>query len=184
MYKLIEWSSNLDLSEFYKKAEQRGFDNNASQSAMVNCFDNERLAKIWILYQNDHAVGSVAAHSLDILGSTSYRICARTCSFAEARPSRALITINRLILEHQNLTAQFFIPAAIDWCGKTSNMYISSHPSNVGTQRLVHNIYCPTLEKHGILTKSIDLEYRGHLQTFWKLNVSNFLTDLAKYPRW
>jgi hypothetical protein len=184
MYKLVPWSADLDLTDFYARAKARGFDNNASESALVHCFRNEPRSQVWILYQDDIAVGSVAAHSLNILGTNAYRICARTCTFAEARPSHALITVNRLIKQHQNLTAQFFIPACIEWCGADADMYISSHPSEVGTQRMVHNVYCPTLVKTGTLERTCELEYRGHLQTFWKLNVPVFLEQLNRYPRW
>lgn len=182
MYKLIPWSANLDLTEFYTDAAVRGFENNASQQAMIDCFKNEQRSQVWILYQDGRAIGSVAAHTLDVFPN-AYRICARTCTFAEAHPRQGLITTRTLIEQHQNLTAQFFIPACIEWCGKDSNMYISSHPSTVGTQRIVHNLYCPTLEKIGVLTNSGDHFYRGHTQTFWKLNVDAFLDQLGKYPR-
>lgn len=184
MYKLVPWSATLDLSEFYTRATERGFVNNASQKAMIDCFAKEERSQVWILYQGEKAVGSVAAHSLPELGANAYRICARTCTLAEARLSHALITINRLIKQHQNLTAQFFIPACIEWCGEDADMYISSHPSEVGTQRMVHNIYCPTLVKTGTLERTCELEYRGHLQTFWKLNVPVFLEQLNSNPRW
>jgi len=182
MYKLIPWTPDLDLADFYTEAGRRGFTNNESQFAMVERIQRERKWAIWILYQNDRAIGSVAAHTLDLLPN-AYRICTRTCTFAEARPSHGLITTRRLIEQHQNLTAQFFIPACIEWCGQDSDMYISSHASAVGTQRIVHNIYCPTLERIGTLSRIGDYMYRGHTQTFWKLNTEVFLNQLTKYPR-
>ena len=184
MYKLVKWSDELDLTKFYKKAEERGFHNNSSKEVMIDCFNNERDYMVWILYMNDEVIGSVAAHSLDILGSNAYRICARTCSFAEARPYKGLLSATKIIREHQNFTAQFFIPAAVEWLGLDKDLYISSHPSDVGTQRIVHNIYCPTLVKTGALEYTCDLEYRGHYQTFWKLNKPVFLNQLSKYHRW
>jgi hypothetical protein len=171
-----------DLTDFYTEAGLRGFDNNSSQQVLVECFKNEQRSQVWILYQNDRAVGSVAAHTLDIL-SNAYRICTRTCTFAEAHPRQGLITVRKLIEQHQNLTAQYFIPACIEWCGADSNMYISSHPSEVGTQRIVHNVYCPTLENIGTLTKAGEIQYRGHMQTFWRLNTLVFLQQLAENPR-
>jgi len=42
MYKIIPWSEDLDLSNFYAEADRRGFVNNASQKAMIDCFRNER----------------------------------------------------------------------------------------------------------------------------------------------
>lgn len=184
MYKLVEYSDSLDLSEFYSKANERGFTNNNSRKSMIEPFKNEREFKAWVLYQDSDIIGSVSCHSLDILGPNSYRICARTCTFAESRPYSSLITVNRLIRQHQNLTDQFFIPAQIEYLGRDKDMFISSHPSDVGTQKMVHNIYCPTLCKLGILDKYCELEYRGHLQTFWKLNVDRFYENLSKYPRW
>lgn len=184
MYKIIPWSTELNLDSFYKKASERGFENNSTEKQLVHCFANERKSQVWILYQNEEPIGSVAAHSLDILGPNSYRICARTCTFTEANPRTSLSTANVIFNQHQNLTAQFFIPTCIDWCGVDSNMYISSNNSPVGTQRLVHRLYCPSLEKIGTLTKTCDMEYRGHLQTFWKLNVETFNEQLNKYPRW
>jgi hypothetical protein len=184
MYKLIPWSQELDLADFYATAAARGFENNSNQSVLVDCFGEYLRSQVWILYQDDKAIGSVAAHSLPLLGPSAYRICARTCSFAEARPSHGLITVKRLIVEHQNLTAQFFIPACIDWCGEDSDMYISSHASEVGTQRSVHKIYCPTLVKSGALDRNGDYEYRSHVQTFWKLNVPVFKKQLNSNYRW
>ena len=37
MYKIVSWSEDLDLTEFYAEAERRGFANNSSQKAMVDC---------------------------------------------------------------------------------------------------------------------------------------------------
>lgn len=182
MYKLIRWTPELDLTDFYLEAGKRGFDNNSNQKMLVDSLSKETRWAVWILYQGDRAVGSVGAHSLPEFGTNAYRICARTCTFAEARPRHGLITTRKLIEQHQNLTAQYFIPANIEWCGVDSDMYISSHPSTVGTQRIVHNVYCPTLEKIGTLSNAGSVFYRGHEQTFWKLNTQVFLNQLKAHP--
>jgi hypothetical protein len=184
MYKLIEWSEDLDLSDFYVEANKRGFYNNSSQKTMVDCFRNEREWKVWILYHNNIACGSVGAHSLDILGHKSYRILARTCAFAEHRPNIGLMSIRKMIKQHQAVVSQLYIPKCIEWIGVDKDMYITSNKSVVGSQRMVHNIYCPELEKIGVFVKHTELEYRGHLQTFWKLDADKFLDDIKKYPRW
>lgn len=183
MFKLIDWSEDLDLDQFYETAEKKGFYNNSSQKALIDCFLNEREKQVWILYYNEKAVGSVAAHSLDILPN-AYRICARTCVFTDQLPFTQLRSLNYTCQQHQNITAQFFIPKCIEWAGRDKNLYITSHPSDIGTQRLVHNIYCPALEKIGTLTKEAEIDYRGHLQTFWKLNVDVFYQQLDRLPRW
>lgn len=177
MYKIIPWTPELDLTEFYAEATRRNFVNNSSQRNMIDCFRNERDWAVWILYYNDLAVGSVAAHSMD----EGYRICARTCAFTDLMPARALRTRNQ-IATHQHVTAQFFMPACIAWAKEP--MYITSHPSDVGTQRLVHNIWGPQLEQTGVLTNAFEKEYRGHKQTFWKLNPAVFLEQLSKVERW
>ena len=58
-YKLVKWTPELDLTEFYKSAEQRGFVNNASQKMLVDTLTREDKWAVWILYYNDRAVGSV-----------------------------------------------------------------------------------------------------------------------------
>ena len=84
MYKIVPWSKDLDLTEFYQQAESRGFKNNSSQQALVDCFNNEKEKQVWILYFNNQPVGSVAAHSFDdVMGPDSYRIAARTCVFTD-----------------------------------------------------------------------------------------------------
>jgi hypothetical protein len=90
MHKLKEWDPSLDLTEFYSEATRRGFVNNSSQKAMIDCFRNEKEWSVWILYDNDRAIGSVAAHSFDdVMGPNSYRILTRVCTFAESRPSKS-----------------------------------------------------------------------------------------------
>ena len=186
MYKLIPWTKDLDLSDFYNEALRREFHNNSSEKLMINCFDNEKHKQVWILYYNNQAVGSVGAHSLPELGSNAYRIAARTCTFTDKLPGtygNGLHTITD-ITTLQNPTAQFFLPACIDWAPKSADLYITSFNGAVGTQRLIHKIACPALEKISILTKACDIEYRGHLQTFWKLNVDLFNKQLSRYTRW
>ena len=183
MYSLVKWSPDLDLTEFYAEADRRGFVNNASRQMLIDSLTKEREWCVWILYYNNMAVGSVGAHSLPELGPNAYRICTRTCVFTDLLPYHQLRALTYTIKQHQNITAQFFIPACIEWA-KDADLYISSHPSDVGTQRLVHKIYCPALVETGALERTCELEYRGHLQTFWKLNVDVFNQQLNQLPRW
>lgn len=175
MYNIIRWTSELNLDKFYREAEKRGFVNNANQKAMVDCFNKEADWAVWILYYNHTPVGSVAAHTIE----EGFRICARTCVLSDLLPLNTLRTRNQ-IATHNHVTAQFFMPVCIEWVAGRGDMYITSHPSEVGTQRLVHNIWGPTLEKTGVLIKSFEKEYRGHIQTFWKVNPDIFLEQLEK----
>lgn len=184
MYKIVPWSSELDLTEFYASAAARGFENNASQRMLVDCFNNEREKQVWILYYNDVAVGSVAAHSFDnIMGEASYRIAARTCVFSDMLPLRSLRTRNEIVT-HQHVTSQFLIPACIAWAPAVSNLYITTNENDAGTQKLVHRIFAPAMEKTGQLKRIKDVEYRGTQQTVWQLFPEIFLKELEKHPRW
>ena len=187
MFKLIEWNSNLDLTEFYNEAERRGFYNNSSREKLVDCFNNEGEKQIWILYYNDAPIGSVAAHSFeDVMGPNSYRIAARTCVFTDkikGAYGTSLRTKN-VIIHNQNPTAQFLIPVCIEWAPKNSKLYITSNESTTGTQRKVHNIFGPLMEKQGMMKQIKKIFYRGHEQIVWELFPDKFYEVLNKYPRW
>lgn len=183
MYKVIPWSADLDLTEFYATASARGFVNNASQKMLVDCFNNEREKQVWILYYNKIPVGSVAAHSFDEMGPNSYRIAARTCVFTDLLPLNTLRTANQIVT-HQHVTSQFLIPTCIEWAPKGSNLYITSNENDAGTQRLVHRIFGPAMEKSGQMKRVKDLFYRGTTQTIWQLLPDRFYEELGKYSRW
>ena len=183
MYKIIPWSEDLDLTEFYAEAEQRGFANNASQQVMIDCFRNEPEWAAWILYQDNKAIGSVVAHSFNEMGLDCYRVLARTCTFGTARPTDGLITPKRLIAEHQNLTDQFLLPVCLEWT-KGKRVFATSNESIVASQRLVHRHYFPTLAKLGIVERVCEMNYRSTDQTVWRIYPDKFLDNLELYPRW
>lgn len=185
MHNLIEWNDNLDLTEFYAEAGRRGFVNNSSQKNMIDCFRNEREWNAWILYEDNRAIGSVAAHSFDnVMGSNTYRVLTRVCTFAESRRGKGLITPKRLIAEHQNLTDQFLLPQCIEWVAGRGSIFATSNESKEASQRLVHRYYFPTLEKIGIAKKIKDVNYRNIDQTVWEIYPDRFLENLECYPRW
>jgi hypothetical protein len=183
MYKIIPWSRDLDLTEFYSFAKSKGFENNASQKMLIDSLAKEREWCVWILYYNDQAVGSVAAHSFPEMGEQCYRIAARTCVFTDLLPLNSLRTVNQIIT-HQHATSQFLIPACIEWAGQDKNLYITTNENDVGTQKLVHRIFAPAMVKNGQMEKIKDMNYRGSTQTIWKLNPIRFYEELNKYPRW
>jgi hypothetical protein len=188
MYKLITWTLEIDstLKDFYLEAANRGFDNNASKKMLVDSIANETRWQVWILYCKNKPVGTAAAHHLPQLGENAYRICARTCvltDLLEGTYSNGLRT-KSVITEHQNPTAQFFIPAQIEWAGENADLYISTNSSEVASQRSVNNTFARLLEKTGVLELSTTMNYRGHPQHFWKLNTILFLEQLNRKPRW
>jgi hypothetical protein len=186
MYKVVPWSKTLDLTDFYATAARKGFVNNSSQKMLVDCFDNEREKQIWILYYNDEAIGSVGAHSFDEMGESSYRIAVRTCVFTDKLSGtygHALRT-KSVITENQNPTAQFLIPTCIEWAPRGSKLYITSNENSSGTQRLVHRVFGPLMEKTGQMQRVCELYYRGTNQTVWELFPDKFMSVLNRYPRW
>lgn len=183
MYKIVPWTENLDLTEFYATAEAKGFVNNASQKMLVDSLAKEDKWCVWILYYNNRAVGSVGAHSFPEMGEDAFRIAVRTCVFTDQLPMNTLRTRNQIIT-HQHVTSQFLIPACIEWAPRGSNLYITSNESSVGTQCLVHRIFGPAMEDTGQMKRITEIEYRGTNQTVWQLYPDIFLNELGKYPRW
>jgi hypothetical protein len=194
MFKIVPWSEDLDLLEFYQQASSKNFKNNASQHMLVDSLKKEREWGVWILYYNDKVVGSVAAHSFDEMGINSYRIAARTCVISENLPEKVirnadilnisgLRTVKGIVL-HQNVTSQFLIPSCLRWVPANSNLYITSNENNYGTQRLVHNIFAPAMEKTGQMKRIKDMYYRGTQQTIWQFFPDKFWEVLNKSPRW
>jgi len=184
MYTIQEYNENIDLSSYYKLAHDRGFYNNDCKEKLIDTWVHMNRWKVWFLYFNDQIIGSIAAHSLEELGilGDAYRIAARTCTFDDLTGQRnTLRTANTIIAKHQNLTAQMLLPLCIEWAGKDKNLYISSNENDTGTQKYVHRLYCPGLQKIGILEKPIELEYRGAIQSFWKMNVDEFYQQMESY---
>lgn len=183
MYKIVPWAEDLDLSQFYITAKAKGFENNASQKMLVDCFRKEREWQVWILFYNDIAVGSVAAHSFPEIGDNAYRIAARTCVFTDHLSTNTLRTRNQIVT-HQHVTSQFLIPVCIEWTSKESDLYITSNENSIGTQRLVHRIFGPAMEETGQMKRVCEMNYRGTVQTIWQLFPDRFYQELNKYPRW
>lgn len=184
MYKIVQWSEELDLTDFYKNAAERGFENNASQHMLVDCFRKENSWNTWILYYNNEAIGSVAAHSFDdIMGPNTYRIAARTCAFTDKLPLVSLRTRNQIVT-HQHVTSQFLIPACLDWVPEDARVFITSNENEAGTQRIVHRVFCPAMVKSGQMARIKDVYYRGTNQTVWELFPDKFNEELSKHPRW
>lgn len=184
MYKIVPWTENLDLTEFYTIAKSKGFLNNASQQMLVDCFRKENNWQVWILYYNGTPVGSVAAHSFDdVMGPNSYRIAARTCVFTDMLPTNTLRTRNQIVT-HQHVTSQFLIPVCIEWAPAGSKLYITSNENDAGTQKLVHRIFGPAMEETGQMKRIKDVFYRGTDQTVWELFPDKFYEELNKYKRW
>lgn len=183
-FKLVEFNYELDLTEFYSQAFQKGYINNSSQAKMIECFKNEREWNAWIIYENQNPCGAVACHSLGIMGSNAYRMLARTCFFPTHNLNKGLISRKNMIHHHQHVISQFFMMAGIDWAGQDKDFYVTTHNTKEASHRRAHSVWAPEMVKAGVLKKEVEQEYRGHVQTFWKLNTDGFLEALSKNNRW
>ena len=110
MYKLIPYSDDLDLSEFYATAKERGFDNNANKHMLVETIAKEDQWQVWMLLYNNKIVGSTAAHSFPEMGPNSYRIAVRTCAFTDMMHITRART-RQGVVEHQHVSPQYFMTA-------------------------------------------------------------------------
>lgn len=182
-YKILKWTSSFDLDDFYREAETQGFYNNSSQARLIDSIAKEKEWCVWILYNNDRAIGSVAAHSLPEFGPNAYRILARCCVLLEPDVYQSVRTRN-VIIQHQNINDQFYLPTCIEWAGRDNQLFATSHNTNVGSQHRVHRTYFPLLEKRGIVENWGEVDYRGKTQTFWRYDVEAFEQNLNRYPRW
>jgi hypothetical protein len=186
MFYIKEYSDSLDLTDYYQLATERKLYNNDSREKLVDTWLHMDRWQVWLLYYNEQVVGSVAAHSLEELGvlGDAYRIAARTCAFDDLTGQRkTLRTVNTIFTKHQNLTAQLLLPLCIEWAGKDKDLYISSNENDIGKQKYVHRLYCPSLKKMGILVDPVELEYRGAIQSFWKFNTDIYYEQL-KHNQW
>lgn len=186
MFKLVPWTEDLDLTEFYSDCLERGYLNNINQKVMIDCLRNERRWAAWILYRGDKAVGSCAAHSFDdVMGPDSYRVAVRTCAFIEANPHGNNMTIAGMMRfkEHQHVTAQWYMTQGAEWSG-SDNLYITSNESPVASQRKVNKYYLPLLEELNVVTRVKQVVYRGLPQTVWKLHIHELQRQFKLYQPW
>jgi len=179
-----EYNEKLDLSFFYAEAKKKGFENNATKKMLVDSIAKEKHWNVWILYYNCIPVGSVAAHSFDdVMGNKSYRILARTCVLSHLLPFNSLRSVNQII-HHQNVTGQFLIPICLDWVPIDSNLYITSNANSVGSQRLVHSIWCPAMEKSRQIKFVKEINYRNTIQTVWEFFPKEFFKFYDNNMNW
>lgn len=183
-YRLVEYSPTLDLSDFYQESARRGLDNNCSQSSMFDCFNNEKQWNGWLVEYQNRYIGGVCLHSFDdVMGPNSYRIYARACFHTELsqKPSGF---VKSHFTQLQNIGLQLFTPVSIEWAGVNKHFYGSSNSRDVGSGKMVNDIWFPRLADRGIFTWTCEVKYRGHLQNIWKLNIEEYCNQIKKVPHW
>jgi hypothetical protein len=183
MYNIVPWSADLDLDEFYSECKKRGRHNNASQSIMIDAFDGYSEKQFWIIYFEGRPVGCFGAHRIDEFPTISYRMGVRACILSDRAGIQHIRTRNQ-IATHQNIISQFAIPQCVEWISGKGTIFITTHPSDVGAQRAMHNIGAPTYAALGILDHFGDIMYQNKLQTFWQLDIDQFNDQIDQFPRW
>jgi hypothetical protein len=184
-YRLVEWSPDLDLSDFYQEAERRGFENNYNQKVMFDCFKNEKSWKGWMLEYQGKYVGGVCAHSFDdVMGPNTYRILARTCIFTDQTHNPRLHTVNSFINNQQCCASQFFIPVSIEWAGQGSRLFATSNANDMGSQQRVNRLWFPMQKKLGRFSLVKTQFYRGCEQNIWELDLQNYKQSLPSHLQW
>jgi len=181
MLRLIDFDEDLDLSFFYKECDKKGWKNNNSQKRIYDKFKKYDKHNTWILYEEMLPVGSVVAHSFDEYEKGSFRVLATTCVLEEFTTYNSLGHVKEF-KRHQHITARFYIPKMIEWCGINNNMYITTHPDEVGQMKKVHTFVMRMWTKWGLVEKKDDITYRDAKQSVWKLNAKEWLYQLDKYP--
>ena len=180
MWKLEIYNGTQDLDQWFRDAKSKKFTNNSSKEMLIDYLQSEDDATLFLLYNNDNIVGNFVTHrlrSLGILGKDAYRIAARMCVINNrVEGPRKISGLRSMNAEncHDHINHQFLYAVGLQYVGLDIPMYVSSHPSSVGSQKIVHQKYCPKLRELGLLDEPIELEYRGHFQYFWKVNIENW----------
>jgi len=185
-WKIELYNGSQDLDTFFAEAHKKGFYNNNSIDILLNSISNIEETKLWLLYYKNQVVGTNVAHSLKelgILGKNAWRIASRTCVLTHKIDNWKIGVKNYSDLVWNNPTAQFLIPACIDYVGKKNPMYISTHNGDVGKQNAVHRVWTKAQVEAGILKNPLELEYRGSIQTFWQVDVDVFKKIINQH-RW
>jgi hypothetical protein len=183
MFSIVEFNKNIDLTEFYKQCNLKGFYNNCNEDVLHNNMIHFNDFKVFLLYFNDRCIGSVGLHSLEelgILGDNAYRIAVRTCILSHLIDGNRLLKVQNYSKAPMNhYASQFLITACINYAsGKP--MYISTNDSKVGAQNKVHRTWAKIMNQQGYISDPIDLEYRGKIQSFWKLNEEFYMKNLRE----
>lgn len=178
-YKLLEYTPDMDLTQFYKEAAEQGYVNNSNQKIMIDAFNNEEKSQVFILFRDDKPMGATAVHTFPEMGENSYRILTRTCAVGGMMHNAgSMARLKRC----EDVSSRFYVPKMIEWCGMDTNMYCTTNDLEGGKQRTVHRIWLPIMSKQGLFTKIKEIDYRGVRQTVWKLNPKEFLEHLDKHP--
>lgn len=188
MYKVVRigrycriagWQINVDLTDYYKRAKEKGFVNNASREMLIDCFDNESQMHLFLLYEDDTIIGTQVLHTFPEMGPNCWRVGRTSLLVPPLGKGKSIIT------KFQNHTDQFLHPAVIKFVSeRKGELYSTTNMNPEAKQNQSHLIYFPLLEKMGVVDKVGDMEYRYTNQTVWKFNFNRFWELYNLFPKW
>lgn len=185
MFSIKEFSENLDLTDFYKNAEAKGYYNNCNQEVLIDNMRHFNDYKVWLLYWKDKCVGSVGVHSLEelgILGKNAYRIAVRTCLLQDQLEGERSHRVHNYRHKPMNHAAsQMLIPMCIKYCGYNTPMYVSTNNSKDGIQYKVNRTWASIMHNQNYLEDAVELDYRNQFQNFWKLRPHYYVEKLREH---
>ena len=115
MFNIIQYSDQLDLSEFYQNARDQGFFRHADPS--VFDYDRELRAQAWIIYKDNKPIGSFAAHTAfprpEFKGQLAYMIWNSMCILQHEPIGK--FGPRAFHYGHQNIMSQIVSPVCIKW---------------------------------------------------------------------
>jgi hypothetical protein len=174
MFKVVNWTPDLDITDFYDEAKKRGYHNNDSYESMIKPFEDLEDTKILILYYDNKTVGCSISHPfLD-----GYRIFTRLCVFTDLTPFRRCGTV-KAFKEHQHVTPRFFLP---EHAKLNAPLYFTTHPEDTAKMQSMHKLVTSWLSQCEVIEHYDNIEYRGSTQSVWKVNTEKWLDDMNKYP--
>ena len=184
LYRLEVYDGTQDLEDWYEGAAARGFYNNHNKTVLIDYIDKHEDATLILLYYKDRVIGTTITHSLrqlGILGKDAHRIAARTALLIERVDDirgHKVHNNDRSPMNHH--TSQMLTPACFYYLGLDKPMYVSTNNLETASQRKVHRTWAKIMHRHGYLKDPFELEYKGAFQTFWKVDVEHWLSDLSK----
>ena len=165
------------IKEFMAECKRRGLHNNDNLPSLL-AFRKHKRHVMFMLKQDEKIIGTFGAHSLHLF-ENAYRICVRACVLTDQTEHRSLRMVNQ-IRTHQNLLAKYGLDACIKWVDDpTANLYISTHPSEIGAMALMHRIVLPEFAKSGLVERVGDFKYYGVVQTFWKVFPEKYYEQIS-----
>jgi len=134
MFTVIPYSTDLDLSKFYRGAHEQGYFKHTSPD--IFDYSRELRAQAWVVYQDNNPIASFAAHTMiprpEFRGMIAYMIWNSMCVLKYDAIKQ--YSPRQFYNQHQNFHSQIVSPTCINWVyeqeGTTDVEMFTSHTKN------------------------------------------------------